>query len=159
MQATTRKVFIAYKKRFSNDANNLFNELEKNVQKQINEDEKILMNIIEIKVDDSIDKKNINLNTNSNNIVKKSYSSSLTNLNNSNIKKNNINLPNNNKKANNESITNKSSLNITPVKPQKQKTLYASNIKQKSYEIKFAQKNLKKEIINNKTYNKNKINS
>ena len=54
---------------------------------------------------------------------------------------------------------NKSSLNITPVKPQKQKTLYASNIKQKSYEIKFAQKNLKKEIINNKTYNKNKINS
>ena len=159
VRATTRKVFIAYKKRFSNDANNLFNELEKNVQKQINEDEKILMNIIEIKVDDNIDKKNINLNTNSNNIVKKSYSSSLTNLNNSNIKKNNINLSNNNKKANNESITNKSSLNITPVKPKKQKTLYASNIKQKSYEIKFAQKNLKKEIINNKTYNKNKINS
>ena len=70
VRATTRKVFIAYKKRFSNDANNLFNELEKNVQKQINEDEKILMNIIEIKVDDNIDKKNINLNTNSNNIVK-----------------------------------------------------------------------------------------
>ena len=36
----------------------LFDELDKNVQKQINEDEKFFMNIIEIKVDDSLYKNN-----------------------------------------------------------------------------------------------------
>ena len=152
VRATTRKVFIAYKKRYENEGNNLFNELEKNVQKQINEDEKILWNIIDIKVDDSIEKNNINIKMNTNNTVKKVYSSSLSNLNNSGIKKNNIN-----NKASNEIITHKSNLNITPVKAKKQKNFYASNIKQKSHEIKFENKNINNDNIN-KTYNKNKTN-
>ena len=152
VRATTRKVFIAYKKRYENEGNNLFNELEKNVQKQINEDEKILWNIIDIKVDDSIEKNNINIKMNTNNTVKKVYSSSLSNLNNSGIKKNNIN-----NKASNEIITHKSNLNITPVKTKKQKNFYASNIKQKSHEIKFENKNINNDNIN-KTYNKNKTN-
>ena len=37
---TTRKAFILYKSRFEKEGENLFNELGKNVQKQINEDEK-----------------------------------------------------------------------------------------------------------------------
>ena len=152
VRATTRKVFIAYKKRYENEGNNLFNELEKNVQKQINEDEKILWKIIDIKVDDSIEKNNINIKMNTNNTVKKVYSSSLSNLNNSGIKKNNIN-----NKASNEIITHKSNLNITPVKAKKQKNFYASNIKQKSHEIKFENKNINNDNIN-KTYNKNKTN-
>ena len=153
VRATTRKVFIAYKKRYGNEGNILFNELEKNVQKQINEEEKTLWNIIDIKVDDSIEKNNVNIKINSYNTVKKTYSSSLTNLNNNSIKKNNIN-----KQIHNENITHKSNLNITPVKAKKPKNLYASNIKQKSYEIKFPQKDIKYENIN-KTYNKNKTNN
>ena len=40
VRSTTRKAFILYKSRFEEDAENLFNEMGKNVQKQINEDEK-----------------------------------------------------------------------------------------------------------------------
>ena len=64
-------------------------------------------------------------------------------MNNNSIKKNNIN-----KQIHNENITHKSNLNITPVKAKKPKNLYASNIKQKSYEIKFPQKDIKYENIN-----------
>ena len=79
VRAKTRKAYIAYKKRFPNEANNFFDELEKNVQKQINEEERIYLNIINIKVDDSLVKNtnlfNKNSSNNINNIssVKKAY--------------------------------------------------------------------------------------
>ena len=150
VRATIRKVFIAYKKRFENEANNFFNELDKNVQKQINEDEKLIIDFIEIKVNDS-GSKSISINNNKNsNTVRKAFSNNIGSgsLSNS-IKKNSnknstTNLINNN---NNESITHKSSLNITPVKNIKTKNLYTSNIKQKSHEIKFPQNNLRNENI------------
>ena len=150
VRATIRKVFIAYKKRFENEANNFFNELDKNVQKQINEDEKLILDFIEIKVNDS-GSKSISINNNKNsNTVRKAFSNNIGSgsLSNS-IKKNSnknstTNLINNN---NNESITHKSSLNITPVKNIKTKNLYTSNIKQKSHEIKFPQNNLRNENI------------
>ena len=52
VRAMSRKVFIAYKKRFETEAINFFSDLEKNVQKQIIEDEKnigdsIIINIVE----------------------------------------------------------------------------------------------------------------
>ena len=40
VRSTTRKAFILYKSRFEKEAENIFSELGKNVQKQINEDEK-----------------------------------------------------------------------------------------------------------------------
>ena len=156
VRATARKAFIAYKKRFPKEADTFFEELDKNVQKQINEDEKIYFNTIEIKVDDSL-VKNINLfNNNNNNLnsVKKAYSnqiSSLHNLNHTINKKGS-----NNNIINNESITHKSSLNITPIKNKKPKVLYTSNIKQKFQEVKFNQKNYEKENI---IKNKNNINA
>ena len=150
VRATIRKVFIAYKKRFENEANNFFNELDKNVQKQINEDEKLILDFIEIKVNDS-GSKSINIINNKNsNTVRKAFSNnigsgSLSNSIKKNSNKNSTsNLINNN---NNESITHKSSLNITPVKNIKTKNLYTSNIKQKSHEIKFPQNNLRNENI------------
>ena len=150
VRATIRKVFIAYKKRFENEANNFFNELDKNVQKQINEDEKLILDFIEIKVNDS-GSKSISINNNkNNNTVRKAFSNnigsgSLSNSIKKNSNKNSTsNLINNN---NNESITHKSSLNITPVKNIKTKNLYTSNIKQKSHEIKFPQNNLRNENI------------
>ena len=150
VRATIRKVFIAYKKRFENEANNFFNELDKNVQKQINEDEKLIIDFIEIKVNDS-GSKSINIINNKNsNTVRKAFSNnigsgSLSNSIKKNSNKNSTsNLINNN---NNESITHKSSLNITPVKNIKTKNLYTSNIKQKSHEIKFPQNNLRYENI------------
>ena len=150
VRATIRKVFIAYKKRFENEANNFFNELDKNVQKQINEDEKLILDYIEIKVNDS-GSKSISINNNKNsNTVRKAFSNnigsgSLINSIKKNSNKNSTsNLINNN---NNESITHKSSLNITPVKNKKTKNLYTSNIKQKSHEIKFPQNNLRNENI------------
>ena len=150
VRATIRKVFIAYKKRFENEANNFFNELDKNVQKQINEDEKLILDFIEIKVNDS-GLKSISINNNkNNNTVRKAFSNnigsgSLSNSIKKNSNKNSTsNLINNN---NNESITHKSSLNITPVKNIKTKNLYTSNIKQKSHEIKFPQNNLRNENI------------
>ena len=61
VRLTTRRVFLAYKKRFPEDAENFYNELEKNIQKQINEDEKIYWDFTFIKVDNSTDS---NLNPN-----------------------------------------------------------------------------------------------
>ena len=152
VRATTRKAFIAYKKRFPKEADSFFDELDKNVQKQINEDEKIYMNIIEIKVDDSFVKNNNLFNSNSINInsVKKAYSNQISSLHNINKKGSNTNI------INNESITHKSSLNITPVKNKKPKVLYTSNIKQKFQEVKFNQKNYENENI---IKNKNNINA
>ena len=148
VRATTRKVFIAYKKRFTNEANNFFEDLDKNVQKQINEDEKILWDIVDIKVDDGLDKNlSINFNNNGIKIVKKAYSNIVSSLHNSNKK----NSPNNT--INKESITHKSSLNITPVKSKKPKNLYTSNIKQKSHEVKFIQKNYENNIKNKNNKN------
>ena len=150
VRATIRKVFIAYKKRFENEANNFFNELDKNVQKQINEDEKLILDFIEIKVNDSGSKSISIINNKNNNTVRKAFSNnigsgSLSNSIKKNSNKNSTNnLINNN---NNESITHKSSLNITPVKNIKTKNLYTSNIKQKSHEIKFPQNNLRNENI------------
>ena len=51
VRATTRKAFILYKSRYEKDAENLFSELGKNVQKQINEDEKNFGNDIKIKIE------------------------------------------------------------------------------------------------------------
>ena len=152
VRATTRKAFIAYKKRFPKEADSFFDELDKNVQKQINEDEKIYMNIIEIKVDDSLVKNNNLFNSNSINInsVKKAYSNQISSLHNINKKGSNNNI------INNESITHKSSLNITPIKNKKPKVLYTSNIKQKFQEVKFNQKNYENENI---IKNKNNINA
>ena len=152
VRATTRKAFIAYKKRFPKEADSFFDELDKNVQKQINEDEKIYMNIIEIKVDDSLVKNNNLFNSNSINInsVKKAYSNQISSLHNINKKGSNTNI------INNESITHKSSLNITPIKNKKPKVLYTSNIKQKFQEVKFNQKNYENENI---IKNKNNINA
>ena len=151
MRATTRKAFIAYKKRFPNEAKNFFDELDKNVQKQLNEDEKVYFNNINIKVDDSMVKNNSLFNNNINNInsVKKAYSNQINSLYNINKKNSNNNI------INNESITHKSSLNITPVKNKKQKVLYSSSIKQKFHEVKFNQKNYEQENI---IKNKNNIN-
>ena len=151
VRATTRKAFIAYKKRFPKEADTFFEELDKNVQKQINEDEKIYFKTIEIKVDDSLVKNN-NLFNNSMNInsVKKAYSNQISSLHNINKKGSNTNI------INNESITHKSSLNITPVKNKKPKVLYTSNIKQKFQEVKFNQKNYENENI---IKNKNNINA
>ena len=53
VRLTTRRVFLAYKKRFPEDAENFYNELEKNIQKQINEDEKVYWDFTFIKVDNS----------------------------------------------------------------------------------------------------------
>ena len=147
VRATIRKVFIAYKKRFENEANNFFNELDKNVQKQINEDEKLIIDFIEIKVND-IGSKSINNNKNSN-TVRKAFSNNIGSgsLSNSIKKNSNKNSTSNLINNNNESITHKSSLNITPVKNIKTKNLYTSNIKQKSHEIKFPQNNLRNENI------------
>ena len=50
VRSTTRKAFILYKSRFEEDAENLFNELGKNVQKQINEDEKTFDNNFKVKI-------------------------------------------------------------------------------------------------------------
>ena len=58
VRLTTRRVFIAYKKRFPTEAENFYNELEKNVQKQIIEDEKIYWDFTFIKVDNSVDNNN-----------------------------------------------------------------------------------------------------
>ena len=59
VRATTRKSFILYKSRFNNDANNIFEKMGKNVQKQILEDEK------------NFDKFNINIKFDKNeNLVK-----------------------------------------------------------------------------------------
>jgi len=55
VRLTTRRVFLAYKKRFPEDAENFYNELEKNIQKQINEDEKVYWDFTFIKVDNSTD--------------------------------------------------------------------------------------------------------
>lgn len=55
VRLTTRRVFIAYKKRFPNEAETFYNELEKSVQKQIVEDEKIYWDFTFIKVDNSMD--------------------------------------------------------------------------------------------------------
>ena len=152
VRASTRKAFIAYKKRFPNESSNFFDELDKNVQKQINEDEKFFMNIIEIKVDDSLYKNN-NINTRNSNNVKKAFSNQINShsIHNSNKKSNN-----NNSIINNESINHKSSLNITPIKAKKPKVLYASNLKQKFHEVKFNQKNYENAKEN---INKNKNNS
>ena len=149
VRATIRKVFIAYKKRFENEANNFFNELDKNVQKQINEDEKLIIDFIEIKVNDS-GSKSINIINNKNsNTVRKAFSNNIGSgsLSNSIKKNSNKNSTTNLINNNNESITHKSSLNITPVKNIKTKNLYTSNIKQKSHEIKFPQNNLRNENI------------
>lgn len=51
VRATTRKAFILYKSRYEKEAENLFNELGKNVQKQINEDEKNFGNDFKIKIE------------------------------------------------------------------------------------------------------------
>ena len=55
VRLTTRRVFLAYKKRFPSEANKFFEELEKSVQKQILEDEKIYWDFTFIKVDNSTD--------------------------------------------------------------------------------------------------------
>ncbi len=55
VRATSRRVFLAYKKRFPDDAEEFFKELEKSVQKQIIEDEKIFWDFTFIKVDDTMD--------------------------------------------------------------------------------------------------------
>lgn len=55
VRLTTRRVFLAYKKRFPEDAENFYDELEKNIQKQINEDEKVYWDFTFIKVDNSTD--------------------------------------------------------------------------------------------------------
>ena len=151
VRSSTRKAFIAYKKRFPNESSNFFDELDKNVQKQINEDEKFFMNIIEIKVDDSLYKNN-NINTRNSNNVKKAFSNQINShsIHNSNKKSNNNSI------INNENINHKSSLNITPIKAKKPKVLYASNLKQKFHEVKFNQKNYE---IAKENINKNKNNS
>ena len=51
VRATTRKAFILYKSRYEKEAENLFSELGKNVQKQINEDEKNFGNDFKIKIE------------------------------------------------------------------------------------------------------------
>ena len=55
VRLTTRRVFLAYKKRYPEEASKFFEELEKSVQKQILEDEKIYWDFTFIKVDNSID--------------------------------------------------------------------------------------------------------
>ena len=50
VRATTRRAFIIYKSRFNEEAELLFNELGKNVQKQLKEDEKNFGNNIEIHI-------------------------------------------------------------------------------------------------------------
>ena len=57
VRATTRKAFILYKSRYEKDAENLFSELGKNVQKQINEDEKNFGNDFKIKIENEEDDK------------------------------------------------------------------------------------------------------
>ena len=67
VRLTTRRVFLAYKKRFPVEANKFFEELEKSVQKQILEDEKIYWDFTFIKVDNSTDNESTIFSTNSNN--------------------------------------------------------------------------------------------
>ena len=61
VRLTARRAFILYKSRFEKDAEILFNELGKNVQKQINEDEKNYDNNLKVKVRCGIDDKLLNL--------------------------------------------------------------------------------------------------
>ena len=63
VRLTTRRVFLAYKKRFPEEANKFFEELEKSVQKQILEDEKIYWDFTFIKVDNSKDNDSSNIIT------------------------------------------------------------------------------------------------
>ena len=56
VRSTARRVFIAYKKRFPSEAETFYKELEKSVQKQIIEDEKIYWDFTFIKVDNSVDR-------------------------------------------------------------------------------------------------------
>ena len=67
VRLTTRRVFLAYKKRFPVEANKFFEELEKSAQKQILEDEKIYWDFTFIKVDNSTDNESTISSTNSNN--------------------------------------------------------------------------------------------
>ena len=55
VRAISRKVFIAYKKRFMSEAINFFSELEKNVQKQIIEDEKNIGDSIYINISEAVE--------------------------------------------------------------------------------------------------------
>ena len=119
VRAKTRKVFIAYKKRFLTEANNFFEELDKSVQKQINEDEKVYWNIINIQVDDC-NNNEIKNNNNINLSARKQYTNN-SYLFNSNKKSNSgiVNYNNKNSNSNNFSNTNllnKNNLNVTPVK-------------------------------------------
>ena len=160
VRAMTRKVFIAYKKRFSSEANIFFEELDKSVQKQINEDEKVYMNIINIQVDDSKCNNNKNLN-----LTAKKPSNNNSYIFNSNKKSNSGYVNNNNSIKNNYTNNNSNSnINVTPVKNKKHKNLYTSNIKQKSHEIKFPNRNIgylaggeNSSNINKKNTNKNNI--
>ena len=162
VRATTRKVFIAYKKRFLKEANNFFEELDKSVQKQIVEDEKVLWNIINIQVDESI-----NSNNNINIISKKQSTNGFITNNKKKSNSGNVNFnsnrSNNLSNFSNSNLLNKNNLNVTPIKNNKHNNLYTSNIKQKSHEIKFSNRNFGNgsEIGNNnisKTNIKNKIN-
>ena len=150
VRSTSRRVFIAYKKRFPEEADEFYNELEKSVQKQINEDEKIYWDFTFIKVDNSIDNNPTNPIPNKNKIL---YSNdklpkseevkySPKNSSNEDIKKNiynDINIINNDQ--NNDNIINNINEedNNSPLKESDEININSNNIKN---EFKFTNLNL-----------------
>ena len=100
VRLTARRVFIAYKKRFPNKAEEFFNEFEKSVQKQIIEDEKIYWDFTFININNSIEdnlstiKKPKILSGNDN----KSKFEEVKNKHSDNIKESNVNINNINNK-------------------------------------------------------------
>ena len=150
VRSTSRRVFIAYKKRFPEEADEFYNELEKSVQKQINEDEKIYWDFTFIKVDNSIDNNPTNPIPNKNKIL---YSNdklpkseevkySPKNSSNEDIKKNisnDLNIINNDQ--NNDNIINNINEedNNSPLKESDEININSNNIKN---EFKFTNLNL-----------------
>ena len=171
VRLTTRRVFLAYKKRYPEEAAKFFEELEKSVQKQILEDEKIYWDFTFIKVDNSIDsnestpfkkQKNIinrdkitkseEIKNNNGNNINKNISNDINN--NDNRQKNditNINI-NNNEINNNEDENNKNNkkeFTFTNLNLLRKAKIEKSNRKNKSQQ----KRNINKNIL--KTPNKN----
>ena len=113
VRLTARRVFLAYKKRYPSEAATFFEELEKSVQKQILEDEKIYWDFTFIKVDNSIDNnESTPIKKPKNIIYKEKITKSEEIKNNNNENKNDNNNINNNNIINNINEQNFDNTNI-----------------------------------------------
>ena len=159
VRLTTRRVFLAYKKRYPEEAANFFEELEKNVQKQILEDEKIYWDFTFIKVDNSIDKNESTPIKKQKNIINKekiNKSEEIKNNNNENNINNNyndqknensntnININNNEIKNEDENNKSKKEFKFTNLNLLRQAKIEKGNRKNKSQQKRNINKNILK---------------